>query len=176
MARTAFFISDGTGITAETLGHSLLSQFGGIKFDQVTIPYVASDDLTREAVARIDRTAQTDGATPIVFSTLVNDDHRAILHTCKGKVLDLFTAFQKPLEDELGVTANHKVGQSHAIRDQQAYRIRINAVHFALDFVEAYYSPARFSRPGTRYRYSGLVAEKALYFHFAQLLGPGALS
>ena len=52
MARTAFFISDGTGITAETLGHSLLSQFGGIKFDQVTIPYVASDDLTREAVAR----------------------------------------------------------------------------------------------------------------------------
>ena len=133
MARTAFFISDGTGITAETLGHSLLSQFGGIKFDQVTIPYVASDDLTREAVARIDRTAQTDGATPIVFSTLVNDDHRAILHTCKGKVLDLFTAFQKPLEDELGVAANHKVGQSHAIRDQQAYRIRINAVHFALD-------------------------------------------
>ena len=133
MARTAFFISDGTGITAETLGHSLLSQFGGIKFDQVTIPYVASDDLTREAVARIDRTAQTDGAKPIVFSTLVNDDHRAILHTCKGKVLDLFTAFQKPLEDELGVTANHKVGQSHAIRDQQAYRIRINAVHFALD-------------------------------------------
>ena len=88
MARTAFFISDGTGITAETLGHSLLSQFGGIKFDQVTIPYVASDDLTREAVARIDRTAQTDGAKPIVFSTLVNDDHRAILHTCKGKVLD----------------------------------------------------------------------------------------
>ena len=83
MARTAFFISDGTGITAETLGHSLLSQFGGIKFDQVTIPYVASDDLTREAVARIDRTAQTDGAKPIVFSTLVNDDHRAILHTCK---------------------------------------------------------------------------------------------
>lgn len=131
--RPVFYISDGTGITAETLGHSLLSQFGGIKFDQVTIPYVASDDLTREAVARIDRTAQTDGAKPIVFSTLVNDDHRAILHTCKGKVLDLFTAFQKPLEDELGVTANHKVGQSHAIRDQQAYRIRINAVHFALD-------------------------------------------
>lgn len=91
------FISDGTGITAETLGHSLLSQFGGIQFDQVTIPYVASDDLTREAVARIDRTALTDGAKPIVFSTLVNDDHRAILHTCKGKVLDLFTAFQQPL-------------------------------------------------------------------------------
>lgn len=32
MKRTAFFISDGTGITAETLGQSLLSQFENIEF------------------------------------------------------------------------------------------------------------------------------------------------
>ena len=133
MKRTAFFVSDGTGITAETLGHTLLSQFGSIDFNQVTIPYVQSDQLARDAVNRIDRAAKEDDATPVVFSTLVHDTHREILHTCKGRVLDLFTAYQKPLEEELGVRANHKVGQSHAIRDQQAYRIRINAVHFALD-------------------------------------------
>lgn len=133
MKRTAFFISDGTGITVETIGHSLLSQFGSIEFNQITIPYVVSDDLARQAVVRIDQAARTDGAKPIVFSTLVNDSHRKILHTCQGLVLDLFTAYQRPLEDELGISSNHKVGQSHAIRDQQAYRIRINAVHFALD-------------------------------------------
>ena len=133
MKRTAFFISDGTGITAETIGHTLLSQFASIEFQQITIPYVLSDELTRQAVARINQAASEDGVKPVVFSTLVNDDHRQILHTCNGLMLDLFTAFQRPLEDELGVSSNHKIGQSHAIRDQQAYRIRINAVHFALD-------------------------------------------
>src|SRR5699024_1500406 len=57
MKRTAFFISDGTGITVETLGHSLLSQFASISFQQVTIPYVQSDELARQAVARINHSA-----------------------------------------------------------------------------------------------------------------------
>ncbi|WP_372610315.1 kinase/pyrophosphorylase, partial [Halomonas sp.] len=30
MTRTAFFISDGTGITAESLGRSLLAQFENV--------------------------------------------------------------------------------------------------------------------------------------------------
>jgi len=33
-----FFVSDGTGITVEMLGHSLLTQFDGIRFDQMTVP------------------------------------------------------------------------------------------------------------------------------------------
>ncbi|MEQ9510082.1 MAG: kinase/pyrophosphorylase, partial [Alloalcanivorax xenomutans] len=43
MKRSAFYVSDGTGITAETLGHSLLSQFGSVEFSQTTIPYVQSN-------------------------------------------------------------------------------------------------------------------------------------
>ena len=68
MKRTAFFISDGTGITAETLGHTLLSQFGSIDFNQVTIPYVQSDELTREAVNRIDRAASGERADDIAIT------------------------------------------------------------------------------------------------------------
>ena len=133
MTRTAFYLSDGTGITAETLGHSMLSQFGDIQFLQVTLPFVQSDEQTREAVARINKAWEEDGAKPIVFSTLVNSEHREILHGCQGMVLDLFGAFLNPLEEELGVRSNHKINQSHAIRDADSYRIRINAVHFALD-------------------------------------------
>ncbi|ERP93184.1 PEP synthetase regulatory protein [Alcanivorax sp. P2S70] len=133
MKRTAFYLSDGTGITAETLGHSMLSQFGDIEFVQVTLPFVQSDQQTREAVERINRAHQEDGVKPVVFSTLVNNEHREILHSCKGMVLDLFGAFLNPLEEELGVRSNHKINQSHAIRDADSYRIRINAVHFALD-------------------------------------------
>ncbi|MDX1803570.1 MAG: pyruvate, water dikinase regulatory protein [Alcanivorax sp.] len=133
MTRTAFFLSDGTGITAETLGHSMLSQFGGINFEQITIPYVLSDEQTHAAVARINQLADKNGEKPVVFSTLINSDHREILQRCNGLVLDLFGAFLNPLEDELGVRSSHTVGQSHAIRDAESYRIRINAVHFALD-------------------------------------------
>ena len=133
MKRTAFYLSDGTGITAETLGHSMLSQFGDIEFVQITLPFVQSDQQTREAVERINKACQEDGVKPVVFSTLVNNEHREILHSCKGMVLDLFGAFLNPLEEELGVRSNHKINQSHAIRDADSYRIRINAVHFALD-------------------------------------------
>lgn len=133
MGRTAFYVSDGTGITAETLGHSMLTQFTDVSFEQVTIPYVQTNELTLEAVARINRAADADGEKPIVFSTLVDADHRAILGSCKGLVMDLFAAFLAPLESELGMRSSHKVGASHSIRDHDAYRIRINAVHFALE-------------------------------------------
>lgn len=133
MKRTVFYVSDGTAITAETLGHSMLSQFGGIEFEQVTLPYVRSDEETREAVAHINRAGREDGQRAIVFSTLVEDRHRDILARCDALVLDMFSAFLGPMEKTLGVPPNHKVGQSHAIRNYEAYRIRIDAVHYALD-------------------------------------------
>ena len=133
MARTAFYVSDGTGITAETLGHSMLTQFAGVQFKQITLPYVQTDEQTHEAVAKINRAGQADGEKPIVFSTLVDKHHRDILAGCHGLVMDLYAAFLAPLESELGVRSSHKVGASHSIRDHEAYRIRINAVHFALE-------------------------------------------
>lgn len=133
MKRTAFFVSDGTGLTAESVGHSILTQFAGIELKQVTLPYVISNETTHATVARINKAAAEDDAKPIVFSTLVNDEHREILSRCNGMVMDLFGAFVSPLEQELGVRSTHTVGQTHAIKDQAAYRIRMEAVHFALD-------------------------------------------
>ena len=42
--RTVFFVSDRTGITAEMLGNSLLSQFEDFNFQRVTIPFVDTPD------------------------------------------------------------------------------------------------------------------------------------
>lgn len=133
MTRTVFFVSDGTGITSETLGHSILTQFKGLVYKQITVPFVVDDELTHSTVAQINAAASADGAKPIVFSTLVNDSHRDILARCNGQVMDLFSSFVAPLEQELGMRSNHIVNQSHSIQDQNAYRIRMNAVHFALD-------------------------------------------
>ena len=82
--RTVFFVSDQTGVTAETMGHSLLTQFDGGAFRQVTLPFISTPDKAGEAVRRIDAAAEQDGVRPIVFSTLVQDDLRDIVKQAKG--------------------------------------------------------------------------------------------
>lgn len=133
MKRTVFFISDGTGITAETLGHSLLAQFESIDFEQITIPYVNTEARARDAVSRINKAADADGHPPIVFDTIVNEDVRREVAKSNGFMIDIFSSFLKPLEKALGTSSSYSVGKSHSIVNNQSYNLRIDSVHFALD-------------------------------------------
>ena len=135
--RTVFFVSDQTGVTAETMGHSLMTQFEGVEFRAVTLPFVSSIDKAQEVVRRIDRTAQEEGMRPIVFSTLVQDDLRDIVAGANGLFLDFFAAFVGPLERELDTRSTHRAGRAHGIADLAAYTTRINATNFALANDEA---------------------------------------
>ena len=130
--RTVFFVSDRTGITAEALGRSLMSQFDGAGFRQVTLPFIASVDKANEAVVRINATALEDSARPIVFSTVVDDATRAVIRRSTGLYLDFFDAFIGPLERELRVKSSHTAGRAHASASDAAYINRIEAVNFAL--------------------------------------------
>ena len=130
--RTVFFVSDQTGVTAETLGHSLMTQFEGLEFRPVTLPFVSSLDKAEEAVRRIDRAALEEGLRPIVFSTLVQDELRDVLMRANALFLDLFSAFVGPLERELHTRSTHRAGRAHGIADLAAYTTRINATNFAL--------------------------------------------
>ena len=130
--RTVFFVSDQTGVTAETMGHSLMTQFEGVEFRAVTLPFVSSIDKAREVVRRIDRAAMEEGLRPIVFSTLVQDDLRDIVAASNGLFLDFFAAFVGPLERELQSRSTHRAGRAHGIADLAAYTTRINATNFAL--------------------------------------------
>jgi regulator of PEP synthase PpsR (kinase-PPPase family) len=130
--RTVFFVSDQTGVTAETLGHSLMTQFEGLEFRPVTLPFVSSVDKAHEAVRRIDRAASDEGLRPIIFSTLVQDELRDIVMNANGLFLDLFSAFVGPLERELNTRSTHRAGRAHGIADLAAYTARINATNFAL--------------------------------------------
>jgi len=132
MRRTIFFVSDSTGITAETLGHTLLTQFEGIEFRSVTLPFVDDVAKVEEAVARIDACAHDDGERPIVFSTLTEPALHARLSASRGLVLDLFSVFIRPLEIEFNRISSHASGRSHGVVDRAAYEIRIDAVNYAL--------------------------------------------
>jgi hypothetical protein len=130
--RTVFFVSDQTGVTAETMGHSLLTQFEGLEFRQVTLPFISTVDKAEEAVRRINATQAADGCRPVVFSTLVKDELRNVVKGSNGLFLDFFDAFLTPLEAELEVKSSEREGRAHGIADQLVYSARIEATNFAL--------------------------------------------
>jgi regulator of PEP synthase PpsR (kinase-PPPase family) len=131
-ARTVFFISDGTGITAETLGHSLLTQFEGIRFRQVRIPFVSSLAQAQDCLMQIQEAGKRDGMRPIVISTLVDPNIGRLLREGDALFLDFFETFIVPLEDELGSKSSHTIGRSHGQASSQDYLNRIEAVNFTL--------------------------------------------
>lgn len=128
--RTAFFISDRTGLTAENLGHSLLSQFEGITFNRVRLPFVDTPEKARDAVTQINAAAAADGQRPLVFSTLILPDVRGIVELSNALILDLFEMFIVPLETELDQPSSHAIGRSHAAG--MNYNSRMDAVNYAL--------------------------------------------
>jgi len=130
--RTVFFVSDQTGVTAETMGHSLLTQFDGQAFRQVTLPFISTVDKAEDAVRRINATAETEGLRPVVFSTLLQEDLREIIKRANGLFLDFFDAFLGPLELELKAKSSRAQGKAHGMSDIGAYTLRINATNFAL--------------------------------------------
>ena len=132
-SRTVFVVSDRTGITAELLSHSLLSQFPDVEFNQITLPFIDDDDKVAKAIRQIDEVADSEGHRSLVFATFVNRQYLTRLMTAKAKVLDFFDAFVGPLEVELGVPPAWRIGQAHGIVDKARYASRISAVHYAMD-------------------------------------------
>jgi regulator of PEP synthase PpsR (kinase-PPPase family) len=130
--RTVFFISDGTGITAETFGNAILAQFE-IKPRHVRLPFIDSVDKAHQAVRQINHTAEVEGQRPIVFTTLVNMEVLAVIKAqCNGMLLDMFGIFVAPLESELGIKSNHRVGRFSDASKSKEYDNRIEAINFSL--------------------------------------------
>ena len=130
--RRVFFVSDRTGLTVEALGSSLITQFDGIDFVRVTMPFIDSTDKAREAVAQINAAHRDSGKRPLVFSSLVNDAVRAEIDKVDGLVLDVFGKFIVPLEQELGQASMHAVGKSHSAGNAKDYNHRIEAINYTL--------------------------------------------
>jgi len=123
--RTVFFISDGTGITAETFGNAILAQFE-MKTRHVRLPFIDSADKAHQAVRQINHTAEVENIKPIVFTTLVNMEVLEVIRAgCKGMLLDMFGTFVNPLEEELGLKSHHRVGRFSDVSKSKEYHDRI---------------------------------------------------
>jgi len=131
-ARTVFIVSDGTGITAETFSHSVLSQFDQVAFEQIRVPFIDSVEKADQVAARINACACAQNQPPIVFSTLVNADIMARVKAARGIFLDLFGTFVEPIEQALGVKSSHSIGRSHMGANTAQYHQRIDAINYTL--------------------------------------------
>jgi hypothetical protein len=132
MPRPVYFVSDGTGITAETIGHSLLTQFNGVEFSTLRLSFVDSEAKAEAAAAEIRIAGERAGARPIVVSSVVKAELNAIVAASGALMLDIFAPFIQPLERELGVQRQPRVGQAHGMVDYAEYEARINATNYAL--------------------------------------------
>ena len=131
--RTVLFVSDGTGITVQMLGHSLLTQFEGLEFKEVTLPFIDSlQKAEEECMPRIREAMSAGNGAPIVFSTLVNREARDVIRNSGALVFDFFETFIDPLEAGLGIKSNHTIGRSHSSSDKLQYQARIEAINFSM--------------------------------------------
>ncbi|MGH8145277.1 MAG: posphoenolpyruvate synthetase regulatory kinase/phosphorylase PpsR [Rhodanobacteraceae bacterium] len=143
--RRVFFVSDSTGITAETIGNSILAQFEGVQFDGHRIAFVDTPDKARAAALRIKTFFAQDDERPIVVNTVVDPQLCEIIAESGALMIDVLAPFIGTLELELGARRSGAVNRAHGLVDFGQYEARIDATNYALahdDGVNLDYSQA----------------------------------
>ena len=130
--RPVFYVSDGTGITVETIGHSLLTQFAGFSFVTDRLSFVDDVSKAADAAERIRSAGQRHESRPIVIHSNVDPAISEVLAESGALMLDVFAPFIHPMEQELGTLRQSRVGQAHGLVNFEAYHRRINAMNYAL--------------------------------------------
>jgi [pyruvate, water dikinase]-phosphate phosphotransferase / [pyruvate, water dikinase] kinase len=130
--RAVFYISDSTGITAETIGHTILTQFEGIEFDTQRMPFVDNEERARDAALRIKTAYAQTGQRPIVVNTITSPSLCNLVAESGALMMDVFAPFIAPLERELGAKRSGAVNRSHGMVDFHKYEARIEATNYAL--------------------------------------------
>ncbi|AAV82157.1 pyruvate, water dikinase regulatory protein [Idiomarina loihiensis] len=128
--RYAFYISDGTALTAEAFGHALLSMFP-VNFEHKTLPFIDNQEKANEVCKTIKKAVSDSGEPPLIFHTFVNEKLKAKITDCGGICYDFLDHFIAPVEKELGVKAEPKTHRTHGVHKN--YNFRIDAINYALD-------------------------------------------
>lgn len=127
-----FFLSDSTGISAETMGNALLIQFPDVRFERRLIPFITTVEEARKVVAILDA-AMDSGVTPLAFSTTAVTEIRDVLHTSKCPLIDFFDLHMSRVESILGRQGQRVAARLHGVGDVKRYNARMAAVEYAIE-------------------------------------------
>ncbi|MXG91104.1 pyruvate, water dikinase regulatory protein [Nocardioides flavescens] len=127
-----FFLSDSTGISAETMGNALLIQFPDLRFDRTLFPFITTVQEAQRVVEVLD--AAMDGpVTPLVFITAADDTVRDELVKTRAPVIDFFALHMDRVEAVLGQRGLHEAARLHGVGDIRNYNDRMAAVEFTIE-------------------------------------------
>ncbi len=127
-----FFLSDSTGISAETMGNALLIQFPQLLFRRQLIPFITTPEEALRVVALLDAAAEGP-VRPIAFTTAATDEIRRVLHTTKCPMIDFFELHMTRVESILGVEGARVAAQLHGVGDVKRYNARMAAIEYAIE-------------------------------------------
>lgn len=133
MERSVFYISDGTAITAEALGHAVLSQFP-INVTTYTLPFVETEARARGVCQQITDIYQQTGIRPLVFYSIISPEVRQVITQSEGFCQDIVQALVSPLQQELGVEPIPVPNRTHGLTETNLgkYDARIAAIEYTL--------------------------------------------
>lgn len=131
--RTVFYVSDGTAITAEVLGHAVLSQFP-VPTLSVTLPFVENEQRAQAVKGQIDAIYQQSGLRPLVFFSIVMPQVRDIIMQSQGFCQDIVQSLVAPLQQELGMAPDPVANRTHGLSATNLgkYDARIAAIDYTL--------------------------------------------
>lgn len=132
MHYSVYFVSDHTGLTIESLGQSLLSQFEGMSIKTQMVPYVNTEEKARKLAQSLEHEQTDSDMTVIVFASMADMSLREQFYNASFVYYDLFDMFLPSLETIFDKKALEVVGKSHNIADDPNYMNRIEAVDFTL--------------------------------------------
>lgn len=130
MKHSAFYISDGTAITAEVVGHATLSQYE-LEIEHQTLPFIENSDKLAPVIDKINQQHKQTGNLPFVFYTFVDDGLRKSLEQSQCLCFDVLKPFSQAITPVIGQEATPTLHRTHSINDK-SYDFRIDAMNYAL--------------------------------------------
>lgn len=127
-----FFLSDSTGISAETMGNALLIQFPEARFERTLIPFIHTVEDARRVVAQLDE-AMDGPVQPLVFCTAATDPVRAELNRTRAPIIDFFEMHMAKVEAIIGQRGVREAARLHGVGDIKRYNSRMAAVEFTIE-------------------------------------------
>lgn len=128
-----FFLSDSTGISAETMGNALLIQFPALRFERTLIPFISSVDEARAVVARLDEALDASPRTPLVFTTAASDEVRLELRRTRCPLIDFFDLHMQQVEAILDTPGERLAARLHGVGDIKRYNSRMQAIEYTIE-------------------------------------------
>jgi len=135
--RAVFFVSESTGITAETMGHSLLSQFPHIDFTYLQRPYVNTLEKAKELVNEISQVSKEQGFKPLVFATMPETYINKTLENADCHYYEIFENILDKIGQDLHTKPTRESGLSHGLVNEKTYDARIEALNYTLKHDDA---------------------------------------